>query len=171
MNTHKVWKLRNKNKSSFHNVTKYPKLGSLLCDLLFQSHFKHFVGHIMNVWFPQELNAHLHSTHYGIMYKTHDVIPPPPPPPPLSHIILTLGQPVLRPNRRSEWDCTCNLYLFLQHYSTFIVGERCGLVVERRNQRSGVRNLPPPCCVLKQDTLLPESTGNTQEAVAPSRHD
>ena len=34
-----------------------------------------------------------------------------------------------------------------------------------------VRNLPPPCCVLEQDTLLPESTGNTQEAVAPSRHD
>ena len=27
------------------------------------------------------------------------------------------------------------------------------------NERSGVRNLPPPCCVLEQDTLLPESTG------------
>ena len=27
------------------------------------------------------------------------------------------------------------------------------------------------CCVLEQDTLLPESTGNAQEAVAPSRHD
>ena len=25
--------------------------------------------------------------------------------------------------------------------------------------RSGVRNLPPPCCVLEQDTLLPERTG------------
>ena len=24
---------------------------------------------------------------------------------------------------------------------------------------NGVRNLPPPCCVLEQDTLLPESTG------------
>ena len=24
---------------------------------------------------------------------------------------------------------------------------------------SGVRDLPPPCCVLEQDTLLPESTG------------
>ena len=35
----------------------------------------------------------------------------------------------------------------------------------------GVRNLPPLCCVLEQDTLLPESTGNTQEAVTPSRHD
>ena len=32
----------------------------------------------------------------------------------------------------------------------------------------GIRNLPPPCCVLEQDTLLPESTGNTQEAVALS---
>ena len=35
----------------------------------------------------------------------------------------------------------------------------------------GVRNLPPPGCVLEQDTLLPENTGNTQEAVTPSRHD
>ena len=37
----------------------------------------------------------------------------------------------------------------------------------------GVRNLPPPCSVLEQDTksLLPESTGNTQEALAPSRHE
>ena len=26
-------------------------------------------------------------------------------------------------------------------------------------------NLPPPCCVLEQDTLLPESTGNSQEGV------
>ena len=41
--------------------------------------------------------------------------------------------------------------------------------------RSGVQNLSLPCCVLEQDTLLPsllpESTGNTQEAVAPSQHD
>ena len=28
-----------------------------------------------------------------------------------------------------------------------------------RSERSGVRYLPPPCCVLEQDTLLPESTG------------
>ena len=48
-----------------------------------------------------------------------------------------------------------------------VYGERDGSVVER--WLSG--NLPPPCCVLEQDTLLPESTGNTQEAVAPSRHD
>ena len=28
-----------------------------------------------------------------------------------------------------------------------------------------------PFCVLEQDTLHSESTGNTQEVVAPSRHD
>ena len=33
----------------------------------------------------------------------------------------------------------------------------------------GVQTLP--CCVLEQDILLPESTGNTQKAVAPSQHD
>ena len=46
-------------------------------------------------------------------------------------------------------------------------------MVERRTleQEVGVRNLPPPYCVLEQDTLLPESTGNTKEAVALSRHD
>ena len=46
-------------------------------------------------------------------------------------------------------------------------------MVEHRTpeERSGVRNLLPPCCVLEQDTLLPESTGNTQEVVAPSQHD
>ena len=32
--------------------------------------------------------------------------------------------------------------------------------------RLGVRNLPPPWCVLEQDTLLPENTGYTQKAVA-----
>ena len=40
-----------------------------------------------------------------------------------------------------------------------------------RSESSGVRNLPPPSCVLEQDTLLPESIGYTQEAVAPSRQD
>ena len=46
-------------------------------------------------------------------------------------------------------------------------------MVERRTLEQEVRvpNLSLPCCVLEQDTLLPESTGNTQEAVAPSRHD
>ena len=36
---------------------------------------------------------------------------------------------------------------------------------------SGIQNLSPPCRVLEQDTLLPESTGNTQEVVASSGHD
>ena len=46
-------------------------------------------------------------------------------------------------------------------------------MVERwtRELGSGVRNLRPPCCSLEQDTLLPESTGKTQEAVALSQHD
>ena len=37
--------------------------------------------------------------------------------------------------------------------------------------RVEVQNPTPPCCVIEQDTLLSESTGNTQEAVALSRHD
>ena len=46
-------------------------------------------------------------------------------------------------------------------------------MVERRTpeREVGGSNLTLPCCVLEQDTLLPESTGNTQEAVARSRHD
>ena len=28
-----------------------------------------------------------------------------------------------------------------------------------------------PCCVLEQGAFTPKSTGNTQEAVAPSQHD
>ena len=39
-----------------------------------------------------------------------------------------------------------------------------------RGERSGVRYLPPPCCVLEQGTLLPKSTSNIQEAMAPSQH-
>ena len=52
-------------------------------------------------------------------------------------------------------------------------GARClsGRAIRLRNERSGVRNLPPPCCFLEQDTLLPESIGTTKEEVAPSRHD
>ena len=51
-------------------------------------------------------------------------------------------------------------------------GERGGSVVERRTSERevGVRNLTPSCCVLEQDTLFPEKTWNTQEAVASSRH-
>ena len=39
-------------------------------------------------------------------------------------------------------------------------------MVERRTPEKEVGG-----CVLEQDTLLPESTGNTKEAVAPSLHD
>ena len=40
-------------------------------------------------------------------------------------------------------------------------GERGGSVVECRTpeREVGGSKLPPPCCVLEQDTLLPESTG------------
>ena len=47
-------------------------------------------------------------------------------------------------------------------------------MVERRTPErevGGLGKLPLPCCVLEQDTLHPQSTGNTQETVAPSRHD
>ena len=39
-------------------------------------------------------------------------------------------------------------------------------MVERRTPERavGVRNLPPPWCVLEEEIFLPESTGNTQEA-------
>ena len=42
-----------------------------------------------------------------------------------------------------------------------------------RSKRSGVRSsLRPPCCILEQDTFTSiKSAGNTQEEVAPSRHD
>ena len=52
--------------------------------------------------------------------------------------------------------------------------ERGGSVVEHQTPErevQGDQNLAPPCCVLEQDTLPSKSTGNTQEAVAPSRPD
>ena len=52
-------------------------------------------------------------------------------------------------------------------------GERGSSVVERQTPEREVRGSKPipQCCDLEQDTLLPESAGNTQEAVALSRHD
>ena len=52
-------------------------------------------------------------------------------------------------------------------------GEHGGSVVERRTPEREVGGSKPTSTVfvLKQDTLFPESTSNTQEAVAPSRHD
>ena len=54
----------------------------------------------------------------------------------------------------------------------FEQGELGGSLVECRTLKRevAVRNLPPPCHVLKQDTLLPERAGNTQEAVALSQY-
>ena len=52
-------------------------------------------------------------------------------------------------------------------------GEHGGSLVERctPEREVGVQNLPPPSCVLEQDTFLPESTGNIQEVVvAMSQH-
>ena len=62
------------------------------------------------------------------------------------------------------------------HVSVYVIsaqGERGDSVVECQTLEREVwgSKLSPPCCVLEQDTLLPGSTGNTQEAVAPSRHD
>ena len=49
-------------------------------------------------------------------------------------------------------------------------GDIVGLALQ--SERSGTRYLPPPCCVIEQRHIYsPKSTGNTQEAVAPSRHD
>ena len=67
-----------------------------------------------------------------------------------------------------------NCYIFL-YFAQNIDCVHVKTALKRRGWLSGiaprVRDLPPPCCVLEQDTLLPESTGNTQETVAPSRHD
>ena len=69
--------------------------------------------------------------------------------------------------------CTYTLFGTLKihyHYGRVVIEERDdppdrGSAVAQwwsvglRSERSGVRDLPPPCCVLEQDTLLPESTG------------
>ena len=45
-------------------------------------------------------------------------------------------------------------------------------MVQRWTPEREVGGLKPTSpCVLEQETLFPESTGNSQEAVAPSRHD
>ena len=51
------------------------------------------------------------------------------------------------------------------------LGEHSGSVAQTPEREVRGLKPTPPCCVLEQDTLLSESTGNTQKAVAPSRHD
>ena len=58
--------------------------------------------------------------------------------------------------------------------STSHVGERGGLVVEPRTPEREVGGSIPTSavCVLGQRRIYsPKSTGNTQEAITPSRHD
>ena len=52
-------------------------------------------------------------------------------------------------------------YMIKRLWYNIFRGECGGSVVECRTpeREVGVRNLPLPCCVLEQDTLLPESTG------------
>ena len=76
----------------------------------------------------------------------------------------------MRRDRKNALDLESQndrLFCRLDCEARWLSGRAFGL----RTERSGIRNLPPPCCVLEQDTLLPQSTGNTQEAVATSRHD
>ena len=61
-----------------------------------------------------------------------------------------------------------DLYIRLAELTNDVWGARW-LSGRASDSFSGIRNLPPPCCVLEQDTLLPESTGKTLEAVAPSQ--
>ena len=57
----------------------------------------------------------------------------------------------------------CGHIMNISFISHKVIGEHGGSVVEHQT--------PEPCCVLEQITLLPKSTGNTQEAMALSRHD
>ena len=65
------------------------------------------------------------------------------------------------------WVANCVIKIKVQ---TGVCG---GSVVEHRTpeREAGVRIQPPPYFVLEQDSLLPERSDITQEAVAPSRHD
>ena len=66
---------------------------------------------------------------------------------------------------KCETDFLNTLSVFTNHYhvGNLILhwGERWlnGRVSYSGARSRGVWNLPPPCCVLEQDTLLPESTG------------
>ena len=67
----------------------------------------------------------------------------------------------------------CIFFITVLYICRNLKGERGGSVVECLTLEPEVRgrNLPPSCCVLEQDTLLPDSTGNTKVVVALSQHD
>ena len=62
-----------------------------------------------------------------------------------------------------------------KYAAEYFLGERGGSVVERRTPEREVGGSKPTSAVLyplkSKPLYSPKSTGNTQEAVAPSRHD
>ena len=65
---------------------------------------------------------------------------------------------VLMSNMRQMWPFTYTPAIYQHPTQNCMVGERGGSVVERRTpeQEVRVRNLPPLCCVLEQDTFSPK---------------
>ena len=72
-------------------------------------------------------------------------------------MVLTINEYLIYANNHF----TMILKMVKRQKIPFQYGERGGSVVECRTleREVGVRNLLLPCCVLEQDTLLPESTG------------
>ena len=71
-------------------------------------------------------------------------------------------------DKRDDFDFDIVNIPFLDEGSAVAYWYSLGL----KSERSGVRYLPPTCCVLEQRYIYsPKSTGNAQEAVALSRHD
>ena len=82
------------------------------------------------------------------------------------------------------FDCSSSCSLLFYYFyvtSSSLTAPKCtlkyrgrgGSVVEGRipEREVRIRSLHAPCCVLEQDTLLPENIGYTPEAVAPFQHD
>ena len=85
--------------------------------------------------------------------------------------VLTLVCHISRRNlvRKSQISTAFPSLLLIQVRQLSVTGERMVTIMGGVRWLSGsvsdsgakgrVRNLPPPCCVLEQHTLLPESTG------------